>query len=274
MAIGRITGPMLFRNLERQGVDLSFDGNLVYLDVINRRVGINTSTPGVEFEVVGSANITANLWVGERITVGNHYTLPTESPGVGYILTAYGGDYSNTYWAPGPPINAIRRRRYATRIEGLLGYGTVSTAIPLGVSSIVYGLTVSRPVKVEVFGTPDYNEPNPYTFIATPDHLTDDGTVILNDGSSFQSRQYSIFANLEDPPTQNVYVKLTSIDSYLAATPVDLSLWYYPAVTDSGNYVDVVNTLPTLNLYLGKMVLLTTNNKIYFYAPSGWVQMN
>lgn len=274
MAIGRITGPMLFRNLERQGVDLSFDGNLVYLDVVNRRVGINTSSPGVEFEVAGSANITANLWVGERITVGNHYTLPTETPTVGQVLTAYGGDNSNTYWAPGPPINAIRRRRYATRIDTLLGYGSVQFNLPLGVSSIVYGLTVSRPVKVEVFGTAARDEPNPYTFIATPDHLTDDGSVILNDGSSFQSRQYSIFANLEDPPTQNVYVTMTSIDPYLASTPVDLSLWYYPAVTDSGSYIDIVTSLPTMNLYIGKMVLLTTDNKIYYYIPTGWVQMN
>ena len=45
MAIGRISGPMLVPNLERQGVDLSIEGNLIYFDVTNKRVGINTSTP-------------------------------------------------------------------------------------------------------------------------------------------------------------------------------------------------------------------------------------
>ena len=30
MAIGRISGPMLFSNLERQGLDLAIEGNLIY----------------------------------------------------------------------------------------------------------------------------------------------------------------------------------------------------------------------------------------------------
>lgn len=60
MAIGRISGPMLFSNLERQGIDLAFEGNLIYLDVTNSNVGINTSTPNADLQVVGTANI-ANI---------------------------------------------------------------------------------------------------------------------------------------------------------------------------------------------------------------------
>jgi hypothetical protein len=40
MAIGKIKGPMLYDDLARQGVNLSFDGNLVYLDVTARRLGV------------------------------------------------------------------------------------------------------------------------------------------------------------------------------------------------------------------------------------------
>jgi hypothetical protein len=271
MAIGRITGPMLVRNLERQGIDLSIEGNLIYFDVTRQRIGVGTSTPNVALDVVGSANITSNLFVGNVVTVGNNYTLPTTIPGVGHILTAYGGELSPTYWAPGPPENAIRRRKYSRTITTLLGYGTVQFVMELGVSSVVYGLTVSRPVKIEVFGTPARNEPNPYTFIGTPDHLTDDGTVILNDGSSFQSRQYSIFANLEDPPNSNIYVTMTSIDSYLAATPVTLELWYYPAVTDSNtSRLEVMPSLPASG-YNGQLVYNSTTSTLYIRVDGSWV---
>jgi hypothetical protein len=133
----------------------------------------------------------------------------------------------------------------------------------------VYEIAISRPAKIEVFGTPSKNEPNPYTFIATPDHLVDDGTVVLNDGSSFQSRQYSIFANMEDPPNPNVYVTITSIDSFQANTPVTLSLLYFPSVTDSRPGMEIVQTLPT-RVYEGKLVFLTTNNKLHVYANSAW----
>jgi len=61
MAIGRISGPMLFSNLDRQGVDLAFDSNLVYLDVANRRVGITNSSPQYTIDSPGNvklANVT------------------------------------------------------------------------------------------------------------------------------------------------------------------------------------------------------------------------
>lgn len=61
MAIGRISGPMLFSNLERQGVDLAFDSNLVYLDVANRRVGITNTSPQYAIDSPGNvklANVT------------------------------------------------------------------------------------------------------------------------------------------------------------------------------------------------------------------------
>ena len=46
---------MLKDNLVRQGVDLSFETNLVYLDVNNLRVGINQSVPTVLLDVNGTA---------------------------------------------------------------------------------------------------------------------------------------------------------------------------------------------------------------------------
>jgi hypothetical protein len=45
MAVGRISGPLLKANLLRDGVDLAFETDLLYLDVVNSRVGIKTATP-------------------------------------------------------------------------------------------------------------------------------------------------------------------------------------------------------------------------------------
>ena len=68
MAIGRITGQMLFQNLERQGVDLQFDSNLVYLDVTNRRVGINNNSPEYSFDSSGNVRVSNIIIQGNTIS--------------------------------------------------------------------------------------------------------------------------------------------------------------------------------------------------------------
>lgn len=57
MAINRISGNILQDNLQR-GANLSFQGNLVYIDIQNNRVGVKTSAPQDDFNVVGTANAT------------------------------------------------------------------------------------------------------------------------------------------------------------------------------------------------------------------------
>ena len=51
MAIGRISGQMLKSNLSRSGTDLTFETNLLALDVSNSRVGVGTASPAVKFHV-------------------------------------------------------------------------------------------------------------------------------------------------------------------------------------------------------------------------------
>lgn len=57
MAIGRVSGPMLQANLARQGTNLAFETNLLYLDVTNSRIGVGTASPGFSLEVAGDAEI-------------------------------------------------------------------------------------------------------------------------------------------------------------------------------------------------------------------------
>jgi hypothetical protein len=67
MAVGRISGPLLKANLLRQGVDLAFETDLIYLkvtdtDSANHRVGIKTNDPTHTLTVNGTSR-TTNLLV-------------------------------------------------------------------------------------------------------------------------------------------------------------------------------------------------------------------
>ncbi|NCX30016.1 MAG: hypothetical protein EBX27_01965, partial [Proteobacteria bacterium] len=70
MAIGRISGPLLKANLLRNGIDLAFENDLLYLDVNNGRVGIQTSTPSHELQVNGTTR-TTNLEVTNSVSLSN-----------------------------------------------------------------------------------------------------------------------------------------------------------------------------------------------------------
>ncbi len=59
MAIGRISGPLLKANLLREGVNLAFENDLLYLDVNNSRIGINTASPQYDLDVNGTTRAPA-----------------------------------------------------------------------------------------------------------------------------------------------------------------------------------------------------------------------
>ena len=61
MAVGRISGPLLKSNLLRNGIDLAFETDLLYLDVNNQRIGIKTTTPQYELDVNGTIRATNYL---------------------------------------------------------------------------------------------------------------------------------------------------------------------------------------------------------------------
>ena len=69
-ALGRISGPLLKSNLIRNGIDLAFETDLLYLDVNNQKVGIKTTAPTHELQVNGTAQ-TTNLIVDNIAEIGN-----------------------------------------------------------------------------------------------------------------------------------------------------------------------------------------------------------
>jgi hypothetical protein len=97
MAIGKISGVMLKDNLERQGVNLSFDGNLAYLDVTNRRLGVGTDSPQYGLDVPANVRL-ANLTI-----LGNTITSNTGRIGLGSIssIVVTGGSAYNVILTDG-----------------------------------------------------------------------------------------------------------------------------------------------------------------------------
>ena len=83
MAVGRISGQLLKSNLLRNGEDLAFETNLLYIDVNNNRIGIKTATPQYPLDVNGTAR-TTNAEVTGQVDVGNitvsGNTISTTSP--------------------------------------------------------------------------------------------------------------------------------------------------------------------------------------------------
>ena len=69
MAIQRIPGSMLESNLVREGVDLAFQTNLLYLDVNNNRLGVGTDAPGYTLDVNGEANFRNSVSITGDLTV-------------------------------------------------------------------------------------------------------------------------------------------------------------------------------------------------------------
>jgi len=94
---------MLYNNLERQGVDLAIEANVLYVDVTNRRVGANTSTPNADLQVVGTANI-ADITISSNaissstgaINFGSNANITISGGEIGRVLTSDG--YGSVTW--------------------------------------------------------------------------------------------------------------------------------------------------------------------------------
>lgn len=125
MAIGRISGPMLYNNLERQGVDLAFEGNLIYLDVNNSRVGINTDTPEYDLDVNGNVRLGDIYITGNTISAGSPINLGTLAD-----ITISGGSPEFVLSTDG-----AGNLSWANIADVVSGGGVVGSAIALGSNS-------------------------------------------------------------------------------------------------------------------------------------------
>lgn len=100
--------------------------------------------------------------------------------------------------------------------------GSYEFSLSLGKTAIVQDLTVNVPCMIEAHGTPDYSDTNPYTFVAMTNHLTDDGSQILGDGTTIKGRRFAIVSNLEVPATNVIYFRV--VNQGIQVINVEISL--------------------------------------------------
>lgn len=101
--VGRISGQVLAENLERDGVDLAFETDLVYLDVNNQRVGIKTDTPYRTLNVNGTTIVPDIVADNSFSTTGSDRVVFD-----GNEILNPNGEINLTASGPDPEITAIR----------------------------------------------------------------------------------------------------------------------------------------------------------------------
>jgi len=77
--LGRISGPMLTENLLRNGVDLAFETDLLYLNVVDGKVGINTDSLSYDLNVASDILttdlvVTTNAYLDNIIVANNQFS--------------------------------------------------------------------------------------------------------------------------------------------------------------------------------------------------------
>lgn len=150
-----------------------------------------------------------------------------DAPKDGQQYARKDGEWVVVASADGPvPISPNSRGVALHTIENLAVSASEDFTLDLAVSCIMLKLTVSRPVKLSAYSTSNRDDINPYQFLATDDHLTDDGSMLLADGTVFRSRNFSIIANMEEPASNTIYWTVEGVDEQEG--PVAITITYLP----------------------------------------------
>jgi hypothetical protein len=131
--LGKIAGTMLKDNLVRNSVDLAIDSDLMYFDVSNRRIGINTTLPSKTLTIVGNAAIDNLILANTSIStiVGNLMLKPTGNVSVN-------NTFINDVRDPRKAQDAATKNYVDTRISGqaTISDGTNTSSLSLYVDPL------------------------------------------------------------------------------------------------------------------------------------------
>jgi len=158
MAVGRISGPLLKDNLLRNGQNLAFETSLLYLDVVNGRVGINTASPAYDLDVNGTTRST-NLYVSNQSNIAT------------FTLT------SNTLSSSSSTINLL-----PSGVNPVVYQGSLSIGTQLNITcNTIASLGTNTDINISTTGTGSINI-NANTTVNGDLHVT--GNISADGGSS------------------------------------------------------------------------------------------
>lgn len=163
MAINKISGNILQDNLQR-GANLSFQGNLVYIDITNDRFGVNTSNPTHSLTVNGNAHISNITLNGNAISadsgileLGSNANVQITGGSTDYLLKTDGT--GNLAWSDIADLGLLGNLTVAntTITSDLANASIIITPTGNGVVVIdtVTGLTIPVGNTIQRPSTPD-----------------------------------------------------------------------------------------------------------------------
>lgn len=263
MAVGRISGPLLAKNLLRDGVDLAFETDLLYLDVISGRVGINTSTSylnypdlNIKLDVNGIARL-------QELIVNNTSTL------YGQLFVDYDAT-ADAYYQPGV---------YNTGSVVIAGGVSVQKDVWLA-STLHVNSSTLLDATLEVKSTSTFADVVHVT-TSTDSYSPDAGAVVV-DGGIGVIKNVNIGGQLSVTAT-SVFSSTATIISLASATSVDTgALQVLGGVGVAGNIYSADggayenNLLYTPNITISTGTIAPQNPRVgdFWLAPDvhAWLQ--
>lgn len=245
MAIGKISGPMLQSNLERQGVDLSVDDNAVYIDVTNNWLGVNC-VPTTTLTVNGNANIASLVIAGNaissttgKLSLGSLSNVVITGGSANYVVTTDGN--GNLAWAQISDLDFT---------FGNISIVDTTIAVTALNSNLVLAANGSGTISANSTRITNVTTPISNTDVANKDYV--DTALINFDDDRIVSSNSSIVAS-----SSNVVV---TVDSVLQAyyTPTNARI---ASVNITGNVISSASA----NLYLAGA---TASSRVIFNSTS------
>ena len=226
MALARINGPMLQSTLERQGTNLSIVSNVllsstptVIFDVVNNRLGVNTSTPQYTLDVNGNSQL------GNIVIYNNTLTSTTGKIALGSIanVTLTGGTPDQIVYTDGAGNLAFGSLALLAGLEGFTAnniiVGTVTQSSDgFGTSALTTGMDVATAIYTldNILGNISSISGNVITtgnlFLSGVTGYTTANNVLITDGTGNTS-----FINASNLPA------IVSINSNVSATNANLT---------------------------------------------------
>jgi len=285
--IGKISGQILADDLIRQGTDLVFDTDLLYLDVVNRRVGVKNTGPTTGFLVSGNI-VTDDLLVAAPNISPNFTTIAslkfydtTIQNAVGDInLTATGA--TKYVYAPGWKTTSNLEIR-TNNIQALDTDQTINFN-PTGIGQVIVG-AVGNTKNVDILG--DLRTTGTLTFngdVTFGNNDTDNIAFTADINSNIRPEQpgatelWSL--GTSDYKWNNIYSRNVTSDTVtlsgsLLYGTTDLSLtqgksWY---VSVNGNDTNAGNHQNGPYLTIAKALSVATSGDTIFVYPGTYTEI-
>jgi hypothetical protein len=231
--LGRISGQLLKDNLTRNGHDLQFDTDLLFLNVNSRYIGINTDSSGKRLQVNGNT-LTTNLIVDDTFTSTPNITVSNNQivSNVSLNISASGGVYADRIKTDQLEIN----------------------------NNTIYSLANDDNIMIEPVGSGTlevYNNLNVTGKLYTPYDITLDGSVIFGNDLANDTVSFASDINSDIVPSLNQFYSL-------GADPATGNRWneIYPVLVN-GQLVD------TGTLSAGGIDLGLRPGKIWYVSVNG-----